>query len=617
MPDRISEIINRLGSIDPEERSRALQELFRDPFLLSNDGITSLVTKMLRDSDEGVRFWARRLNHSFFEERNKSKREAKICFSENLADISSPEQILQLFEKLKTLSDSPMLAIEVIAKILEFKEPSVVDPLLKLLGSFKDPILISFLVKHLPITFPKINLENALIPYLQHSDNRVIANAIEGLEAIGGTNSIALFAQLLKHSSPRVRANAAKALGRSNPELSFQIFSKMLEYKQKPHFIIAALHAIKQLNNFDFLPKLFEFFSDPVVGNDAIEAFAHLHLNQLVKRIEAISNPEVAEKTKKILVAQTGGKILNWMQEKKTSFLAIPSVCQRLLKEISHFENPPSGLKAPKIKLQIEEQKIVYFKEVISLDESKRIAEENKKRGFNFFSRFLKSSKTHEIKTVSSKTRFEPFWVLQCHARTEFHKISEFKIPTEKNAREIFIAAKGFDAKNGYSSVPFVEFCVSEKTFDLQLDARSGEKVDWLYQNKFPSFEIPEISELSRLGKWALYPKLRASTLLRNLLSDIFDPIIADEILKQEVHIKKLNLFFRPIHVFEFQWNSDFASIFINGLTGEFETRQIISPQSEGIIQSDDWFDVTAEAIGMVIPGGTIAAKLARAVLKK
>jgi hypothetical protein len=56
----------------------------------------------------------------------------------------------------------------------------------------------------------------------------------------------------------------------------------------------------------------------------------------------------------------------------------------------------------------------------------------------------------------------------------------------------------------------------------------------------------------------------------------------------------------------------------LDGLTGEVHTGgKKLSDQIKGIVTRDLIFDLTADAAGMIVPGGGIAVKLVKAVVDR
>ena len=187
-----------------------------------------------------------------------------------------------------------------IQQILDRREPAACPLLLEYLQTCSDVMVISFLTKNLGIHFPEENLVPTLKNYLKHPDDRVVANTIEGLEAMGKAESFVVLAQMLSHPSHRVQANAAKALARFDLAVSHDMLMKMLRQDSRPHFIIAACKAIRGTRDVHFLPQLVLLAGHELVGPDAQEAITALGgvpaLTNLQKSVDELTDPEEKER---------------------------------------------------------------------------------------------------------------------------------------------------------------------------------------------------------------------------------------------------------------------------------------------------------------------------------
>lgn len=102
----------------------------------------------------------------------------------------------------------------IIADLDAEKNPFVKATIVKQVGNFKNEYAIPSLVK-----------------YLNDSDPRVVANTIEGLDAIGGERILQFIVPLLGDNNARVRANASKAVWKFSPSKVYLVLGEMLTSK--------------------------------------------------------------------------------------------------------------------------------------------------------------------------------------------------------------------------------------------------------------------------------------------------------------------------------------------------------------------------------------------------
>lgn len=263
----IQDSIAILNSNDNVAKVKLLQKMVKEKSCENDSLIIESVKRLCENEDIAVRFWAKKVSSNFVSKH-----------SETLDRQPEEEENLTLEVLLKKLYGSPshFVANEVIQKILEKKEETSYVELVKYLKACSDSIVISFLVKNLCIAFPSENTLAVVLPFLKHSDDRVVANCVEGLGFIPSPKATLLINQMLSHENHRIRANAAKALANKEPETTKKVIKLMLQAQDKPHFVIAACYAIKELRLEEFLPDLSGLILKPILSEASISAILNI-----------------------------------------------------------------------------------------------------------------------------------------------------------------------------------------------------------------------------------------------------------------------------------------------------------------------------------------------------
>ncbi|MBF0543861.1 MAG: HEAT repeat domain-containing protein [Candidatus Riflebacteria bacterium] len=241
-----------LETANSSDIAKYLQNLFVQEDLV-DETILEKIEELKNHADLGIRFWARRVCNKISTARSKTTIPEA---SQETTGINDSLVILQ--KKLVAVQEETFLAIAVIQQILEKKDPQSVPFLSAHLKNTKDAFQISYLTKHLCIWFPSDDLLTVILPFLHHSDDRVVANTVEGIERLKTEKGIPYFSQMLRHPNHRVRAKAAKALSQFNKEKTFQALQRMLRLRDEPHYVIAACYAVCELKDPRFLPILSE-----------------------------------------------------------------------------------------------------------------------------------------------------------------------------------------------------------------------------------------------------------------------------------------------------------------------------------------------------------------------
>jgi hypothetical protein len=469
----------------------------------------------------------------------------------------------------------------------------------KYLDSCTESRHISWLVKNLPQAYPDAQQIPLLKTFLAHSDDRVVANTIEGLESLEQPDTFPIFAQMLTHPSHRVRSVAAAALARANPEEARNLLFNMLN-QDDPEEIKAACHAIRHLKGENYLELVLPLLNRRKTREEASRTVAWLIFQRLSDYFKL---PEINQR--KDLKARIAASVIELLREQ----------CRK------HFqisEENEDYIEQGNCQLIMGQKNLIAIDPLISPEEADQIAEENKHRGINFFTRLIYRPKPDEIILSRSEARYEPFWQMQCEAKVDYVREKSVHLDLDEKVCELKIGDQYFKAEKGQAFVNIDERCVIRRNHNIFIDAVSGEKRDFaeLLKNKYSCLKTLE--ELEKNEFKLLPARVKASILVRDMIFDTMQPLKAIEILGQSLKIDKLNLCFRPVYIYEYIWEAkDTKVIFeIDGVTGKInEGRSLKNLNNQEFMSEASLFDIGADAIGLVVPGGEIAAKIARAFI--
>jgi hypothetical protein len=233
--------------------------------------------------------------------------------------------------------------------------------------------------------------------------------------------------------------------------------------------------------------------------------------------------------------------------------------------------------------------------------------------------------KPEDIQLVSVESRLEAFWQINVFMRTAYERNSTYTIPVSGGEIRhvtvlgqdipVTVGAKG----NASFSLEGVEQCVAETHQDLTFDG-AGNKMDLSKYQSFAKTEITDLEHFSPEGVLVVPPQAHASTVVRTVLAEVIKPVQARVIHEERVNVEVLDINFRPIYAMEYNWVTKGKHVVIefDGLTGEVHSGgKKMGNQVKGMITRDLIFDVTADAAGILIPGGSIAVKLVKAAIDR
>jgi hypothetical protein len=254
---------------------------------------------------------------------------------------------------------------------------------------------------------------------------------------------------------------------------------------------------------------------------------------------------------------------------------------------------------------------------------------EQKKTGLvaGTVSSLLSRPSADDIQMLSVENRLEPIWVISATARTVYDRNRTYNLtvggPEVERvtllSQEIPVDPKLKDGPG--ISLQAVEHCQEERRADRTFDGLSGERCDASRFISFPKTLVVDLDQFAPEGVLVIPPQVRATAIVRQVLSEVIRPVQQAQVIHQElVNVETLELNFRPVFAFEYEWSAKAkrSVIEFDALTGEIRGGgRKLSAQVKGIITRDLLFDLSADAASMLVPGGGIAVKLVKAVVDR
>ena len=254
---------------------------------------------------------------------------------------------------------------------------------------------------------------------------------------------------------------------------------------------------------------------------------------------------------------------------------------------------------------------------------------EQKKTGLvaGAVSSLLSRPSAEEIQMLSVENRLEPYWVISAAARTVYDRNRTYTFPVgglevervTVLSQEIPVDPKLKDGPG--ISLQVVEHCQEERRVERTFDGLSGERSDAGRYTGFPKTLVVDLDHFAPEGVLVIPPQVRATAVVRQVLAEVIRPVQQAQVIHQElVKVETIDLNFRPVYAFEYEWSAKGkrSVIEFDALTGEIRGGgRKLSAQFKSIITRDLLFDLSADAAGMLVPGGGIAVKLVKAVVDR
>jgi hypothetical protein len=278
------------------------------------------------------------------------------------------------------------------------------------------------------------------------------------------------------------------------------------------------------------------------------------------------------------------------------------------------------------MEISLAEEHAYYFNPQISLDEARdRIEKKKTSLVAGMFGTLISRPNPAEIQVVSVESRLQPYWAVSATSRTAYDRQEVYTIPIKSDeAKEVTVLGQRLKLSskgNPSFTLNATEHCLTEQEITRYYDGLSGQKADLSRFQKFTKAEITDLEHFAPDGMLVVPPQMKASAIIRQVLSEAIKPVTKAQIIHEErVDVGSLEVNFRPVYAFEYEWSTKGKRVVVefDALLGDIHTGgKKWSDDIKGILTRDLFFDVTADAVGMLVPGGGIAVKLVKAVVDR
>jgi hypothetical protein len=235
----------------------------------------------------------------------------------------------------------------------------------------------------------------------------------------------------------------------------------------------------------------------------------------------------------------------------------------------------------------------------------------------------LSRPKPDEIRMVSVENRLEPFWAVTIKTHTVFDRNRSFTFSTAgPEVKSVTLLEHEVPTQaqlKGPSTItlPGVEHCLEETEVTRHFDGISGAKGDFSRYLTAPSLEILNLETFAPENVLVVPPQARATAVVRQVMGEVVQAVQAQTILEERVDVTAIDLYFRPVYAFEYEWAAKNKKVVVeyDAITGDARAGgKWLGQQIRGMLTRDLVFDVTADAVGLIVPGGSIAVKLVKAI---
>ncbi len=233
----------------------------------------------------------------------------------------------------------------------------------------------------------------------------------------------------------------------------------------------------------------------------------------------------------------------------------------------------------------------------------------------------LSRPKPEEIQLISTENRLEGFWHIVVSATTVYDRNRAYSVAVSgPEVQSVTVLGQAVPVAAKAFGLNAVEHCRDDRRVAQTFDGMTGQKSELSKYLAFPKEEIADLGAFALQGVLVVPPQARATAVVRQVMTEAIKPVQAQEIHEERVDVETIDLYFRPVYAFEYEWAAKSKRVVVeyDALTNEIRSGgKKWHDEIKNVVTRDFLFDVTADAVGMIVPGGSIAVKLVKAVVDR
>ncbi len=275
------------------------------------------------------------------------------------------------------------------------------------------------------------------------------------------------------------------------------------------------------------------------------------------------------------------------------------------------------------MEIQLGQERLLLLEEHLSSDEIQQKAMDKRVSAFGSgIGGLLQRPKAEEVTVVTKQRRLMPFWHVAATSHYVYDRNRDYTVPgssSEVTAVTVHDQRHELDQRLGPQPafrIQVLEHCQNDFRSESYTDGLTGSAVaDGPAVITGPKSEIGDLQTLESTETIVVPPEQRASFVVRKTLADVMKPVQADKIIEETIVLQTTDLYYRPVWAFEFAWHDKSGVIEVDSITGDTRSGKQMMTQVKGLLNRDLLFDIGADTVGLFVPGGSIAVKLAKAAL--
>jgi hypothetical protein len=268
----------------------------------------------------------------------------------------------------------------------------------------------------------------------------------------------------------------------------------------------------------------------------------------------------------------------------------------------------------------IAEKGAFCYEPVITAEEARGRASAHKAAVFGTLSRLFSRPKEEDITISDQGLWYLPLWHAKAHLNFVYDRSESYKVPIKApHVVSVTVGGSDYAVARGTIDLPVMEHHERDEQRELWLDALTSQATNAQPYLKARATPV-NLDEFAPEGAKIVPPAVRASAVIRALLGEDFRPADADEVKKEQFIVECIDLYFRPTFNFKCVWTAKnkSADLAVDAITGELLTQPSAAMSTVAkLLKPETLFDLGAETLNVIVPGGAIALKVAKAIAEK
>jgi hypothetical protein len=264
--------------------------------------------------------------------------------------------------------------------------------------------------------------------------------------------------------------------------------------------------------------------------------------------------------------------------------------------------------------VELAEERILVLADRFNLDHADGRAWAKRADAFGAVAKLgglLNRAGSDDYECVYRERRLQPFWRLHSRSVAEYERTRSYSVPVAPQVRSVAVAGETKAVEGGKFPLTGLEHCREETDHEALFDgltrAENPALATYLTFHATPA-NAEVLAKATQAGTVVVPPEVKASALVREVVSSAIGRIEADRIIEERVIVDAVDLYYRPVYAFRYRHAGKEAVIEFDGLTGDARPGGATFEQYLGkVLEPRFLLDAGVEAVNLFVPGTQLA----------